>query len=283
MSTAVTRGIRVTVRAQYLPERSSPKGGQYAFAYTVRIANEGEATAQLRTRHWVITDGEGKVQEVRGEGVVGEKPILKPGQAFEYTSWCMLRRRTDRWRELVQMATPTARVRRADRADAHQRRLPYSLNCARAPVLARAAVLAELAAQRGIARVLLAKAPRRTERTPRRAHAGGCAHICATGVRRTLRVRLGVGSGVRLCAALPAARSRTRVISAGAPSRIGGPQYAGAATDVELGLLSRRASPATYGCCSRTAKFHGQICPPCVCPDSCRPTPCAAASCTARG
>jgi ApaG protein len=90
MSTAVTRGIRVTVRSQYLPERSSPKGGQYAFAYTVRIANEGEETAQLRTRHWVITDGEGKVQEVRGEGVVGEKPILKPGQAFEYTSWCML-------------------------------------------------------------------------------------------------------------------------------------------------------------------------------------------------
>jgi ApaG protein len=90
MSTALTRGIRVTVRAQYLPERSSPKGGQYAFAYTVRISNEGEEIAQLRTRHWVITDGEGKVQEVRGEGVVGEKPILKPGQAFEYTSWCML-------------------------------------------------------------------------------------------------------------------------------------------------------------------------------------------------
>ena len=90
MSTALTRGIRVTVRAQYLPERSSPKGGQYAFAYTVRISNEGEETAQLRTRHWIITDGEGKVQEVRGEGVVGEKPILKPGQAFEYTSWCMI-------------------------------------------------------------------------------------------------------------------------------------------------------------------------------------------------
>jgi ApaG protein len=90
VSTAVTRGVRVTVRAQYLPERSSPKSGQYAFAYTVRISNEGEKTAQLRTRHWIITDGEGKVQEVRGEGVVGEKPILKPGQAFEYTSWCML-------------------------------------------------------------------------------------------------------------------------------------------------------------------------------------------------
>ena len=90
MSTAVTRGIRVSVRSQYLPERSSPKAGQYAFAYTVRIANEGETVTQLKSRHWVITDADGKVQEVRGEGVVGEKPVLKPGQAFEYTSWCML-------------------------------------------------------------------------------------------------------------------------------------------------------------------------------------------------
>jgi ApaG protein len=90
VSNAVTRGIRVQVRSQYLPERSSPKGGQYAFAYTVRISNEGETPAQLQSRHWIITDGEGKVQEVRGEGVVGEKPRLSPGQAFEYTSWCML-------------------------------------------------------------------------------------------------------------------------------------------------------------------------------------------------
>ena len=90
MSTSVTHGIRVTVRSQYIPERSSPKGSQYAFAYTVRIANEGEAPARLRSRHWIITDGDGKVQELRGEGVVGEKPLLKPGQAFEYTSWCML-------------------------------------------------------------------------------------------------------------------------------------------------------------------------------------------------
>jgi ApaG protein len=90
VSTAVTRGIRVSVRSQYLPERSSPKAGQYAFAYTVRIANEGEIVAQLKSRHWVITDADGKVQEVRGEGVVGEKPVLKPGQTFEYTSWCML-------------------------------------------------------------------------------------------------------------------------------------------------------------------------------------------------
>jgi ApaG protein len=90
MSTALTQGIRVTVRSQYLAERSSPVSGQYAFAYTVRIANEGGVPAQLRSRHWVITDGDGKVQEVRGDGVVGAQPLLKPGQTFEYTSWCML-------------------------------------------------------------------------------------------------------------------------------------------------------------------------------------------------
>src|SRR5713226_6370730 len=90
MSSAVTRGIRVTVKSQYLQERSSPASGQYAFAYTVRIANEGSETAQLRSRHWIITDGDGKVQEVRGDGVVGAQPVLRPGQQFEYTSWCVL-------------------------------------------------------------------------------------------------------------------------------------------------------------------------------------------------
>jgi ApaG protein len=90
MSNAVTRGIRVTVNSFYLAERSSPSNQQYAFAYTVRIVNEGENTAQLRSRHWIITDGDGKVQEVRGDGVVGAQPVLKPGQHFEYTSWCML-------------------------------------------------------------------------------------------------------------------------------------------------------------------------------------------------
>ena len=90
MSSALTRGIRVTVSSFYLAERSSPANQQYAFAYTVRISNEGRETSQLRTRHWIITDGDGKIQEVRGEGVVGAQPLLKPGQHFEYTSWCML-------------------------------------------------------------------------------------------------------------------------------------------------------------------------------------------------
>ena len=127
MSTALTRGIRVTVRAQYLAERSSPKAGQYAFAYTVRIANEGEATAQLRSRHWIITDGEGKVQEVRGEGVVGEKPILKPGQAFEYTSWCMLETPHGSMRGTYQMVAADGAQFDAQVAP-FTLALPYSLN-----------------------------------------------------------------------------------------------------------------------------------------------------------
>jgi ApaG protein len=90
VSTAVTQGIRVTVSSEYIPERSSPAAGQYAFAYTVRIVNEGAHVAQLRSRHWIITDGDGKVQEVRGDGVVGAQPVLRPGQHFEYTSWCII-------------------------------------------------------------------------------------------------------------------------------------------------------------------------------------------------
>jgi ApaG protein len=127
VSTAVTRGIRVTVRSQYIPERSSPKAGQYAFAYTVRIANEGEATAQLQTRHWIITDGEGKVQEVRGEGVVGEKPVLKPGQAFEYTSWCMLATPHGSMRGTYQMVRDDGEPFEAQIAP-FALALPYSLN-----------------------------------------------------------------------------------------------------------------------------------------------------------
>src|SRR5947209_5453234 len=88
MSSALTNGILVTVRSEYIPERSSVSGREFAFAYTVRIANQGPETAQLRSRHWLITDANGTVQEVRGDGVVGEQPVLKPGQHFEYTSWC---------------------------------------------------------------------------------------------------------------------------------------------------------------------------------------------------
>ena len=90
MSEAVTQGIRVSVVARYLPERSQPSTRQFAFAYTVTIANDGAAPARLVSRHWVITDADGNVQEVRGDGVVGAQPRLVPGQSFEYASWCML-------------------------------------------------------------------------------------------------------------------------------------------------------------------------------------------------
>lgn len=91
MSTATTQGIRVTVRPAFWPERSSPEAGRYAFTYAVEIANVGEHPAQLVSRHWFITDADGQVEEVRGEGVVGKQPSLAPGERFEYTSWAMLK------------------------------------------------------------------------------------------------------------------------------------------------------------------------------------------------
>ena len=89
-SEAVTRGVRVQVESQYDAERSDPARSQWFFLYTIRITNEAPETVQLLTRHWVITDGTGKVEEVRGPGVVGKQPTLKSGESFEYTSGCPL-------------------------------------------------------------------------------------------------------------------------------------------------------------------------------------------------
>jgi ApaG protein len=89
-SEAVTRGVRVFVESEYAPERSDPARNEWFFLYTVRITNEGGETVQLLTRHWIITDGAGHVEEVRGPGVVGKQPVLKPGESFEYTSGCPL-------------------------------------------------------------------------------------------------------------------------------------------------------------------------------------------------
>lgn len=91
MSTTTTEGIEVQVQASFWPERSAPERGQWAFTYTVKLANVGSQVATLRARHWVITDATGRVEEVRGEGVVGKQPRLEPGGRFEYTSWAMLR------------------------------------------------------------------------------------------------------------------------------------------------------------------------------------------------
>src|SRR6267378_7164928 len=86
MYQAVTRNIAVTVSPRFMPERSSSEESRYFWAYTIEIRNGGDRTVQLKTRHWVITDGVGQKQEVRGAGVVGEEPVLKPGENFEYTS-----------------------------------------------------------------------------------------------------------------------------------------------------------------------------------------------------
>ncbi|GIX33070.1 MAG: protein ApaG [Lysobacterales bacterium] len=82
--------IEVRVDSRYLPDQSDPRENRYVFAYTVRLLNTGRIAAQLLRRHWIIVDGNGKVQEVRGEGVVGEQPRLEPGQRYEYTSGAVL-------------------------------------------------------------------------------------------------------------------------------------------------------------------------------------------------
>ena len=86
MYRAVTRQIEVTVQPNYMPERSSADKGEFFWSYKIVITNTGAETVQLRTRHWIITDATGRKQEVKGRGVIGEEPVLAPGERFEYTS-----------------------------------------------------------------------------------------------------------------------------------------------------------------------------------------------------
>lgn len=88
---AAKNGIRVDVETAYREDQSDPAEPRYVFSYTITIRNEGRQSARLLTRHWIITDANGKVQEVRGEGVVGEQPYLQPGQGFRYSSGAILR------------------------------------------------------------------------------------------------------------------------------------------------------------------------------------------------
>ena len=127
ISSAVTEGIRVTVSATYVAEQSAPAAKRYVFAYTVKIMNEGAQAAQLRTRHWIITDGNGKVEEVRGPGVVGQQPYLKPGEEFEYTSGCVLQTSRGEMRGTYQMHRPDGSGFDA-RIAPFALALPYSLN-----------------------------------------------------------------------------------------------------------------------------------------------------------
>ena len=90
MNEAVLNNIEVEVETRYIEEQSNPEQNSYVFAYTITIQNKGRQSAQLLTRHWVITDSNQKIQEVRGDGVVGEQPLLNPGEQFVYTSGTML-------------------------------------------------------------------------------------------------------------------------------------------------------------------------------------------------
>jgi ApaG protein len=104
VSTALTAGIRVNVRSEFRAERSQPSAGRWLFSYTIRISNEGAAPAKLVSRHWIITDANGEREEVIGDGVVGQQPLLAAGESFEYTSFCVLKTPHGSMRGTYQMA-----------------------------------------------------------------------------------------------------------------------------------------------------------------------------------
>ncbi|MPZ20468.1 MAG: Co2+/Mg2+ efflux protein ApaG [Luteitalea sp.] len=106
-SVAVTRGIRIVVRAEYSSEHSAPQLSRWFFLYTITIRNESDVTVQLISRHWIIKDADGEIQEVRGLGVVGLQPVIEPGEEFEYTSACPLVTPLGSMEGTYQMVTPT--------------------------------------------------------------------------------------------------------------------------------------------------------------------------------
>ena len=104
ISEAVTNHIRVEVLSRYAPENSQPLNDEWVFEYTVRITNQGSETVQLLSRHWIITDGLERTREVKGPGVVGEQPVLAPGESFKYSSWCPLKTPTGMMHGTYRMA-----------------------------------------------------------------------------------------------------------------------------------------------------------------------------------
>lgn len=104
-SETTTRGVRVSVVSEYAPDRSQPAQHQWFFLYTITIANESHETVQLLSRHWIITDSNGHIEEVKGEGVIGQQPVLGPGESFTYTSGCRLRTQFGRMEGTYQMIT----------------------------------------------------------------------------------------------------------------------------------------------------------------------------------
>jgi ApaG protein len=109
LSDSTTSGVRVEVISQHVPESSHPTH-QFVFRYTVRITNNSAETVQLLSRHWIISDALEHIEEVRGPGVVGEQPVLAPGQSYKYSSWCPLRTPTGSMRGTYQMARTNGEV-----------------------------------------------------------------------------------------------------------------------------------------------------------------------------
>lgn len=126
-SQANTRGLDVRVESRYVPEQSTPEEGAWFFAYTVSLHNAGTETMQLISRHWVITDADGNVEEVRGPGVVGAQPVLRPGERFQYTSACPLRTAFGTMHGTYQMVTEDGEPFDAEIA-AFSLSTPYALN-----------------------------------------------------------------------------------------------------------------------------------------------------------
>jgi len=123
----MTRNIRIRVESRYDPERSDFENEQWFFVYTIRISNEGPETVQLISRHWIITDADGEVEEVRGPGVVGEQPVLEPDQSFEYHSGCPLGTAFGTMHGTYQMVTPKGEHFDVEIAP-FALSLPYSIN-----------------------------------------------------------------------------------------------------------------------------------------------------------
>lgn len=127
MSDTTTRGIRVQVESVYVDEQSDPDQNYFFFAYHVRISNVGDEVAQLISREWIITDSDGSVQRVEGDGVVGEQPLLGPGESFEYTSFCPLRTSVGVMQGSYTMRTASGEAYRA-RIDPFTLAMPGVLN-----------------------------------------------------------------------------------------------------------------------------------------------------------
>ena len=126
-SSAETHGVLVEVQSYYLKEQSHPASRRFVFAYTITVTNNGHDVVQLRSRHWVITDGQGDVEEVRGPGVIGEQPVLRPGESFRYTSGAVLTTERGTMKGTYQMHFPEGGQFDAQIAEFSLER-PYSLN-----------------------------------------------------------------------------------------------------------------------------------------------------------